>query len=179
MVSRENRRGSSSACSGKSAGASKRVGALQGGGLRVALVVSRFNDIVTKPLLSGALEGFERHGVDLDTVEVAWVPGAYELPLLAKRLGKSGKFDAVVCIGAVVRGDTSHYDAVVNSAASGVLSAGLDSEVPTIFGVLTCDTMEQAIDRAGGKAGNLGFGWAVTAIETANLLKDLEADGLA
>ena len=161
------------------AGASKRVGALQGGGLRVALVVSRFNDIVTKPLLSGALEGFERHGVDLDTVEVAWVPGAYELPLLAKRLGKSGKFDAVVCIGAVVRGDTSHYDAVVNSAASGVLSAGLDSEVPTIFGVLTCDTMEQAIDRAGGKAGNLGFGWAVTAIETANLLKDLEADGLA
>lgn len=140
----------------------------------------QFNEMVTKPLLEGCKEGFARHGVDVEgDVDVVWVPGSFELPVVAQSMGKSGRYDAVVCIGVVVRGATSHYDAVVNAATSGVLSAGLASEVPTIFGVLTCDTMEQASDRAGGKVGNKGYEAAVTAIETANVLKSLKADGKA
>jgi 6,7-dimethyl-8-ribityllumazine synthase len=147
--------------------------------MRFAVVVARFNDLVTKLLLEGALEHFERHGVSASDVDVAWVPGSFELPVVAKAMAKSGKYDAVVAIGVVVRGATAHYDAVVAGATSGVLNASSDSGVPVIFGVLTCDTMEQALDRAGGKVGNKGGEAAVTAIETASLLKQLRDQGKA
>ncbi|KIZ06234.1 riboflavin synthase beta chain [Monoraphidium neglectum] len=147
--------------------------------MRFAVVVGRFNDLVTKLLLEGALGAFKSHGANLDNVQVVWVPGSFELPVVAKAMAKSGKFDAVVCIGVVVRGATTHYDAVVSAATSGVLNAGVDTGVPTVFGVLTCDTMEQALDRAGGKVGNKGGEAAITAIETANLLAELRGEGLA
>ncbi|KAH9302631.1 hypothetical protein KI387_014214, partial [Taxus chinensis] len=132
-------------------------------GLHFAVVVARFNDIITKPLVEGALDAFRRHSVREEDIDVIWVPGSFEIPLVAQTVAKSGKYHAVICIGAVVRGATTHYEAVANSAASGVLSAGLNSGVPCILGVLTCDTMEQAIDRAGGKVGNKGAEAAVTA----------------
>ncbi|XP_042514101.1 6,7-dimethyl-8-ribityllumazine synthase, chloroplastic [Macadamia integrifolia] len=138
-------------------------------GLRFAVVVARFNEVVTKLLLEGALETFKRYSVREEDIDVVWVPGSFEIPVVATKLGKSGKYQAVLCIGAVVRGDTTHYDAVANSAASGVLSAGLNSGVPCIFGVLTCDDMDQAINRAGGKSGNKGAEAALTAIEMASL----------
>ncbi|KAL5735181.1 hypothetical protein ACOSP7_033042 [Xanthoceras sorbifolium] len=140
-------------------------------GLRFAVVVARFNEIVTRPLLEGALETFKKYSVKEEDVDVVWVPGSFEIAVVAERLGKSRKYHAVVCIGAVVRGDTTHYDAVANSAASGVLSAGLNSGVPCIFGVLTCDNMEQALNRAGGKSGNKGAEAALTAIEMASLFE--------
>ncbi|KAH7547738.1 hypothetical protein JRO89_XS14G0009100 [Xanthoceras sorbifolium] len=157
-------------------------------GLRFAVVVARFNEIVTRPLLEGALETFKKYSVKEEDVDVVWVPGSFEIAVVAERLGKSRKYHAVVCIGAVVRGDTTHYDAVANSAASGVLSAGLNSVpacgllpenlasvplegVPCIFGVLTCDNMEQALNRAGGKSGNKGAEAALTAIEMASLFE--------
>ncbi|CAL9099969.1 unnamed protein product [Musa textilis] len=140
-------------------------------GLKFAVVVARFNEIITNLLLEGALETFGRYSVDDDDITVVKVPGSFEVPVVAQCLGKSGKFDAILCIGAVIRGDTSHYDAVANSAASGVLNAGLSSGVPCIFGVLTCDDMEQALNRAGGKSGNKGAEAAVTAIEMASLFK--------
>ena len=155
------------------------VGSLIGTGLKFGIVVGRFNDLVTKLLLEGALEHFGRHGVPSSDVDVAWVPGSFELPVVAKAMAKSGKYDAVIAIGVVVRGATAHYDAVVGGATSGVLNASTDSGVPVIFGVLTCDTMEQAMDRAGGKVGNKGGEAAVTAIETANLLKQLRQEGKA
>ncbi|CAN1297997.1 6,7-dimethyl-8-ribityllumazine synthase, chloroplastic [Linum perenne] len=144
---------------------------LQPEGLRFAVVVARFNEIVTRPLLGGAIDTFGRYSVPEDNIDVVWVPGCFEVGLAADRLGKSGKYNAVVCIAAVVRGDTSHYDAVANSAASGVLSAGLNSGVPCIFGVLTCDNMDQAINRAGGKVGNKGSEAALTALEMASLFE--------
>ncbi|OMO60790.1 6,7-dimethyl-8-ribityllumazine synthase [Corchorus capsularis] len=140
-------------------------------GLRFAVVVARFNEIITKPLLEGALETFHKYSVNEEDIDVVWVPGSFEIGIVAERLGKSGKYNAILCIGAVIRGDTTHYDAVANSAASGVLSAGLNSGVPCIFGVLTCDDMEQAINRAGGKAGNKGAEAALTAIEMASLFE--------
>ncbi|KAG8369342.1 hypothetical protein BUALT_Bualt14G0001400 [Buddleja alternifolia] len=140
-------------------------------GLRFAIVVARFNEIITKPLLEGALDTFKKYSVKEEDIDVVWVPGSFEIGLVAEKVGKSRKYQAILCIGAVVRGDTSHYDAVANSAASGVLSAGLSSGVPCIFGVLTCDTMEQAINRAGGKAGNKGAEAALTAIEMASLFE--------
>ncbi|XP_044498089.1 6,7-dimethyl-8-ribityllumazine synthase, chloroplastic [Mangifera indica] len=140
-------------------------------GLRFAVVVARFNEIVTKSLLEGALETFRKYSVKEEDIDVVWVPGSFEIGIVAERLGKSGKYNAVLCIGAVIRGDTSHYDAVANSAASGVLSAGLNSGVPCIFGVLTCENMEQALDRAGGKAGNKGAEAALAAIEMASLFE--------
>lgn len=139
-------------------------------GLRFAIVVARFNEIVTRPLLEGALDTFRRYSVNED-IDVVWVPGSYELGIVAQKLGKSGKYHAIVCIGAVVRGDTTHYDAVANSAASGILSAGINSGVPCIFAVLTCDDMDQAINRAGGKSGNKGSEAALTAIEMASLFE--------
>ncbi|KAK2974336.1 hypothetical protein RJ640_018043, partial [Escallonia rubra] len=132
-------------------------------GFRFAVVVARFNEIVTKPLLEGALDTFKKYSVREEDIDVVWVPGSFEIGLVAEKLGKSQKYHAILCIGAVVRGDTSHYDAVANSAASGVLSAGLNSGVPCIFGVLTCDDMEQALNRAGGKSGNKGAETALTA----------------
>ncbi|EPS74613.1 6,7-dimethyl-8-ribityllumazine synthase, partial [Genlisea aurea] len=140
-------------------------------GMRFAIVVARFNEFITEPLLKGALATFKQYSVKEEDIDVVWVPGSFEIGIVAAQLGKSGKYQAVVCIGAVIRGDTSHYDAVVNSAASGVLSAGLSSGVPCIFGVLTCDTMEQAINRAGGKSGNKGSEAAITAIQMASLFE--------
>lgn len=140
-------------------------------GLRFAIVVARFNEIITRPLLEGALDTFKKYSVREEDVEVVWVPGSFEIGLVAEKLGKSRKYQAVLCIGAVVRGDTTHYDAVANSAASGVLSAGLNSGVPCIFGVLTCEDMEQALNRAGGKSGNKGAEAALTAIEMASLFE--------
>jgi len=162
-------------------GAPVRHGALVAApGTRVAVVVARFNDLVTRPLLEGCLHSLEAHGVDCEkNVDVAWVPGAFELPLAAKALARSGAFDAVVAIGAVVRGATTHYEAVAGGAASGLMSAGMDTGVPVVFGVLTCETMEQALDRAGGKVGNKGGEAAATAVEMANLLAGLRADGKA
>ncbi|KAK4776740.1 hypothetical protein SAY86_005428 [Trapa natans] len=140
-------------------------------GLRFAVVVARFNEIVTKLLLEGALDTFKKYSVKEEDIDVVWVPGSFEIGVAAQKLGKSGKYHSVLCIGAVIRGDTSHYDAVANSTASGVLSAGLSSGVPCIFGVLTCDDMEQALNRAGGKAGNKGSEAALTAIEMASLFE--------
>ncbi|KAJ9146986.1 hypothetical protein P3X46_029198 [Hevea brasiliensis] len=140
-------------------------------GLRFAVVVARFNEIVTKQLLEGALETFKRYSVKEEDIDVVWVPGSFEIGLVAERLGKSRNYHAILCIGAVIRGDTTHYDAVANSAASGVLSAGINSGVPCIFGVLTCDDMEQALNRAGGKSGNKGAEGALTAIEMASLFE--------
>lgn len=136
-------------------------------------VIGRFNDLVTKLLLEGALHGIKRHGGNPDEVPVVWVPGCFEIPLVCKKLGQSGKYDVVIAIGAVVRGATTHYDSVAGAATSGILGAGMDTGVPVVFGVLTCDTMEQAMDRAGGKVGNKGYEAAVTAIEMANLYKVL------
>ncbi|MDP9389770.1 MAG: 6,7-dimethyl-8-ribityllumazine synthase [Actinomycetota bacterium] len=150
-----------------------------GEGVRVALVCGRFNELVTERLLSGAREGLVRHGVDEASVTVAWVPGAFELPLVAARLASSGQFDAVVCLGAVIRGATAHFDHVAGQCAAGVQRAQLDSGVPVVFGVLTTDTVEQALDRAGGKAGNKGFDAAATALEMCDLLRQLPGPALA
>lgn len=146
------------------------VGQATGVGRRFAVVVSRFNSLVTERLLAGALDAFARHGVPEEAVDVARVPGAFEIPLVAERLASSGAYGAVVALGAVVRGETSHYDHVCQAVTSGVLRASLDTGVPVLFGVLTTDTMEQALDRAGGKAGNKGAEAAVAAIEMANLV---------
>ncbi|XP_073013548.1 6,7-dimethyl-8-ribityllumazine synthase, chloroplastic [Typha latifolia] len=140
-------------------------------GLRFAVVVARFNEIVTNLLLEGALETFRRYSIREEDITVVSVPGSFEIPVVAQKLAKSGEFHAILCIGAVIRGDTTHYDAVANSAASGVLSAGLSGGVPCIFGVLTCDDMDQALNRAGGKSGNKGAETALTAIEMASLFK--------
>ena len=140
---------------------------------RFAVVVSRFNEFVTSKLLGGALDAFARHGVEDKNVEVAWSPGSFEIPLLAKKLAGSGRYAAVVCLGAVIRGGTDHYQYIAAEVSKGVAAAGLNTGVPVIFGVLTCDTVEQAIERAGTKAGNKGADAAVAAIEMANLLDQL------
>ncbi|KAG0492203.1 hypothetical protein HPP92_005307 [Vanilla planifolia] len=140
-------------------------------GLRFAVVVARFNEIITNPLLEGALQTFRQYSVKEEDITVVKVPGSFEIPVVAQKLGQSGAYHAIICIGAVIRGDTTHYDAVANSAASGVLNAGLSCGVPCIFGVLTCDDMEQAINRAGGKSGNKGAEAALTAIEMASLFE--------
>ena len=142
-------------------------------GLKFAIVVGRFNEFIGGKLLSGALDAFNRHGVEASDVEIAWVPGAFEMPLVAKKLAKSQKYDGVICLGAVIRGDTPHFDYVSSEVSKGVASVSLETEIPVIFGVLTTDTLEQAIDRAGAKSGNKGSEAAVTAIEMANLLRQL------
>ena len=148
-------------------------GNLSGAGLRVALVASRFNDTITLRLVDGAQDGLRRHGVDAESIDLAWAPGAFELPLVASRLAASGSYDAVITLGAVIRGATGHYDFVAGQCAAGVQRASLDTGVPIVFGVLTTDTIEQAVERSGTKAGNKGFEAAVTAIEMANLLAGL------
>ena len=149
------------------------TGKLFGDGLRVAIACGRFNDFITDRLLTGALDALTRHGVDEASVTVVWAPGAFELPLVAKQLASSGEFDAVICLGAVIRGATGHYEHVAGQAAAGIQRAQLDTGVPVIFGVLTTDTIEQAIERAGTKAGNKGAEAAVTAIEMVDLLRQL------
>ncbi len=140
---------------------------------RFALVAARFNAAIVDNLVGGAIDGLKRHGVAEEGIDVVRVPGAFEIPLVAQRLAASKKYAAVICLGCVIRGDTDHYDYVAGEAAGGVGRAALATGVPVIFGVLTCDTLEQAIDRAGAKAGNKGFDAAMTAIEMANLLKQL------
>ena len=147
---------------------------LDGRGLRVVVVAARFNEFVTRQLLTGALETLANHGVQDEDISVAWVPGSFELPVIAKALGQSGRYDAVICLGAVIRGETDHYEMVANQAASGISAAGRETGVPTIFGVLTTENMDQAINRAGGKSGNLGSNAAVAAIETARLVKSIQ-----
>jgi 6,7-dimethyl-8-ribityllumazine synthase len=149
-------------------------GQLQGNGLRIAIVISRFNELITRSLLSSSLDGLKRHGVLEDNISVAWVPGAFDIPLIAKFMADSGGFDAVICLGAVIRGATPHFDYVAGHAASGIASASQQSGIPVIFGLLTTNTIEEAIERAGTKAGNKGFDAAVSAIEMANLIRQLE-----
>lgn len=148
-------------------------GTLNGNGLRFAIIAARFNSAITERLLSGALDGLRRHGVDLEQVDVAWVPGAFEIGSVAQKLAASGRYDAVICLGCVIRGATSHYDYVCSAAASGIAGVGQQTGVPAIFGVLTTESIEQAEERAGTKAGNKGFDAAVAAIEMANLMKAL------
>lgn len=148
-------------------------GNLVGTGLKVGIVVGRFNEFITSKLLSGAIDGLKRHGVDEQNIDVAWVPGAFEIPIVAKTMAQSDKYDAVIALGTVIRGATSHFDYVCNEVAKGVSQAALSSNVPVIFGVLTTDTIEQAIERAGTKAGNKGWDAAVSAIEMANLMKQI------
>ncbi len=142
-------------------------------GGRFAIVASRFNAFIVEKLVEGALDALRRHGADVSAVDVAWVPGTFEMPLVARRMACSKKYDAVICVGAVIRGGTPHFDYVAGQCARGVSQASWDSDVPVLFGVLTTDSIEQCIERAGTKMGNKGFEAAVAAIETANLLKGL------
>jgi 6,7-dimethyl-8-ribityllumazine synthase len=143
---------------------------------RFALVAARFNHFVVESLVEGALDGLKRHGVADEAVDLVWVPGSFEIPLVAQRLAASRQYAAVICLGAVIRGDTDHYDHVASGATHGVAQAALATGVPVILGILTCDTLEQAVNRAGAKAGNKGFEAAVTAIEMVNLLGQLPGD---
>lgn len=142
-------------------------------GLKFGIVAARFNEFITSKLVSGALDALMRHGAAEEEIEVAWVPGAYEIPLVAQKMAESGKYDAVICLGAVIRGSTSHYDYVCNEVSKGVAQVGLKSGVPTIFGVVTTENIEQAIERAGTKAGNKGYDGAMAAIEMANLCRQI------
>ncbi len=142
-------------------------------GMKVGIVASRFNEIIVNKLLGGAVDGLVRHGVAEENITAAWVPGAFELPVVAKKMAKSGKYDAVICLGAVIRGQTSHYDLVCNEAAKGIAQAGLETEIPVLFGVVTTDNIEQAIARAGSKAGNKGYDCALSAVEMVNLMRQM------
>ena len=152
------------------------VGKLIAGKERYAVVVSRFNELVTSRLLDGAVDTFRRHGADDSQIDVAWVPGAFEIPLAADRLAASGKYAAVCCLGAVIQGQTTHHEYINHQVAAGIMRSGQEHRIPVLFGVLTCGTMEQALDRAGGKAGNKGSECAQAAIEMVNLLKQLPQD---
>ncbi len=143
-------------------------------GLKFAIVIGRFNEFISSKLLSGAIDGLNRHGAKEEDIEIIWVPGAFEIPLVAKKLAKSNKYDAIICIGAVIRGSTPHFEYVSNEVAKGIANVSLSTEIPIIFGVLTTDNIEQAIERAGTKNGNKGYDAAITAIEMANLLKNIE-----
>ena len=148
-------------------------GELIGRGLRFAVVISRFNEFISSRLLGGAKDALLRHGVNDDSIDLTWVPGAFEIPLVAKKLAQTGSYAAVICLGAVIRGATPHFDYIAAEVAKGIAHASMETGVPVIFGVITADNLEQAIERAGTKAGNKGFDAAVTAIEMANLFKKL------
>ena len=150
-------------------------GKLVASGIRVGIVAARFNEFITSKLLSGAMDGLVRHAVREEDVHVAWVPGAFEIPLIASKMAKSGKYDAIICLGAVIRGSTSHYDYVCSEVSKGIAAVGLDSGIPVLFGVLTTENIEQAIERAGTKAGNKGYDCALSAIEMVNLIRQIEA----
>lgn len=150
-------------------------GYLQAEGLKFGIVVSRFNEFITSKLLDGALDALNRNGADLNNVDIAWVPGAFEIPITAKKMLSRG-YDAVICLGAVIRGATPHFDYVASEVTKGIAQVGLNSEVPIIYGVITADNIEQAIERAGTKAGNKGFDAAITAIEMANLFNKIGVD---
>ena len=157
----------------RSTAANQYSGNLRGEGVRVAIACGRFNDLITERLLAGARDGLLRHGVDEASITEAWVPGAFELPLAASRLASSGEYDAVICLGAVIRGATGHYEHVAGQCAAGIARVALDTGVPVVFGVLTTDTIEQALERAGTKAGNKGYESAETALEMVDLLRQL------
>ena len=148
-------------------------GMLLGKGLKFGLVVSRFNEFLTKKLLDGAQDALLRHGVSQEDIEIAWAPGAFEIPLVAKKLAQTKRYDAVICLGAVVRGETPHFEYISAEVTKGIAKVGLDTGLPVIYGVITADTLEQAVERAGTKAGNKGFEAAVSAIEMANLVKSI------
>ena len=148
-------------------------GMLLGKGLKFGMVISRFNEFITKKLLEGTQDALLRHGVNEDDIEIAWVPGSFEIPLVAKKLAQTNRFDAVICLGAVIRGATPHFEYIAAEVTKGIAKVGLDTGLPVIYGVITADTLEQAIERAGSKEGNEGFKAAVKAIEMANLLKGI------
>jgi 6,7-dimethyl-8-ribityllumazine synthase len=142
--------------------------------IKVGIVAARFNEFIVSKLVSGALDGLARHDVKDSDIELAWVPGAFEIPLIASRMAKSGKYDAVICLGAVIRGTTSHYEVVCNEVSKGIAGISLNADIPVMFGVLTTENIEQAIERAGTKAGNKGYDCAMGAIEMVNLIRELE-----
>lgn len=142
--------------------------------IRVGIIVARFNEFITNKLLGGAIDGLKRHNISDDNIDVAWVPGAFEIPLIASKMAKSGKYDAVICLGAVIRGSTSHYDLVCNECAKGIAQVSMNSDIPVMFGVITTENIEQAIERAGSKAGNKGYECALGAIEMINLIHEIE-----
>ncbi|MBR1445085.1 MAG: 6,7-dimethyl-8-ribityllumazine synthase [Firmicutes bacterium] len=142
--------------------------------VKIAIVAGRFNEFITSKLIGGCEDGLIRHGVDGDNIDLAWVPGAFEIPLIAEKLAKSGKYDAVICLGAVIRGATSHYDYVCAEVSKGIAAVGLDSGIPVLFGILTTDNIEQAIERAGTKSGNKGYDCALSAIEMINLIRKID-----
>ena len=144
-------------------------------GIRVGIVAARFNEFITSKLVGGALDGLKRHDVKEEDIDGAWVPGAFEIPLIASKMAKSKKYDAVICVGAVIRGSTSHYDYVCSEVSKGIANVSLNSDIPVMFGVLTTDNIEQAIERAGSKAGNKGYECATGAIEMVNLIRALES----
>lgn len=143
--------------------------------ITIGIVAARFNEFITSKLLGGALDCLKRHEVNEDNIDVAWVPGAFEIPLIAQKMAKSGEYDAIICLGAVIRGSTSHYDYVCSEVSKGIAQVSLQSGIPVMFGVLTTDNIEQAIERAGSKAGNKGFDCATGAIEMVNLMREIEA----
>ena len=149
-------------------------GKLVDSGIKVGIVAARFNEFIVSKLVAGAKDGLVRHDVSEENIDLAWVPGAFEIPLIASKMAKSGKYDAVICLGAVIRGATSHYDYVCSEVSKGIANVSLASDIPVMFGVLTTDTIEQAIERAGTKAGNKGFECAEGAIEMVNLIKEIE-----
>ncbi|WP_113673513.1 6,7-dimethyl-8-ribityllumazine synthase [Vallitalea guaymasensis] len=148
-------------------------GKLIGEGLKFGIVVGRFNEFISSKLLEGAIDALKRHGVSAEDISIAWAPGAFEIPLISKMMAKTNKYDGVICLGAVIRGATAHFDYVASEVSKGIANVSLDTEVPVIFGVLTTDTIEQAIERAGTKAGNKGFEAGMAAIEMANLLRNI------
>lgn len=149
-------------------------GKLVANDIKVGIVAARFNEFITSKLLGGAVDGLVRHDVKEENIEVAWVPGAFEIPLIAKKMAKSGKYDAIICVGAVIRGSTSHYDYVCNEVSKGIAAVSLESGIPVMFGVVTTENIEQAIERAGTKAGNKGYDCALGALEMVNLIKEIE-----
>lgn len=151
----------------------KLEGNVVGSNIKIGIVAARFNEFIVSKLVSGAQDGLIRHGVNDDDITIAWVPGAFEIPLVAEKMASSGKYDTVICLGAVIKGSTTHYDYVCAEVSKGVASVGLSTGVPTIFGILTTDNIEQAIERAGTKAGNKGYDAACTAIEMVNLIKNI------
>jgi 6,7-dimethyl-8-ribityllumazine synthase len=151
-------------------------GQLVAAGLRFGVVVSRFNTFITERLLEGALDALRRHGADPDSIDVVWVPGTFEIPIVAQRLANSGRYQAIICLGCLIRGATPHFDCLAGEVTKGVAQVGMSSGVPTVFGVLTTETIEQAVERAGTKAGNKGFDAGVTAIEMADVMRRLDRD---
>lgn len=149
-------------------------GKMIAGDVKIGIVASRFNEFIVNKLVGGAEDGLVRHGVDSDNIDLAWVPGAFEIPLIAAKMAKSGKYDAVIAVGAVIRGSTSHYDYVCAEVSKGIATVSLNSDIPVLFGVLTTDTIEQAIERAGSKAGNKGYDCALSAVEMINLIQEME-----